>query len=97
MKVFSRGTLRNFWIDHPDAETSLIAWYEVFSKNKFSTPNEVIAMFSSARTVGDNKIIFKICGNKYRLIVKFRYKAQFALVRFIGTHNEYDEINVNDL
>lgn len=97
MKVFSRGTLRDFWEDHPDSKIALIAWYEIFSKRDFHTPNEIKILFKSADFVGDNKFVFNICGNKYRLIVKFRYKAQFVLIKFIGTHKEYDKINVNDL
>ncbi|WP_108867391.1 type II toxin-antitoxin system HigB family toxin [Aquimarina aquimarini] len=97
MKVFSRGTLRDFWDEYPDSKISLIAWYEIFSKRKFSNPNEIKSLFGSADFVGDNKIVFNICGNKYRLIVKFRYQAQFALIQFIGTHKEYDKIDVNDL
>lgn len=97
MKIFSRGTLRDFWDKYPDSEKSLIAWYELFSKNKFDGPNEIREIFKSADFVGDNKFVFNICGNKYRLIVKFRYKAQFAFVCFIGTHKEYDKIDVKDL
>lgn len=97
MKIFSRGTLRNFWSIYPDAENSLKAWYDIFSKRKFDNPNQIKSLFGSADYIGNSIVVFNICGNKYRLIVKFRYKAQFALIRFIGTHAEYDKINVKDL
>ncbi|OEK09768.1 addiction module toxin RelE [Flavivirga aquatica] len=85
------------WEKYPDSETALIAWYEIFSKTEFLTPNEITDIFKSADFVGNNKIVFNICGNKYRLIIKFRYKAQFALIKFIGTHKEYNKIDVKEL
>ena len=97
MKIFSRGTLRDFWEQNKDARNSLIAWYDVFSKNSFTTPNQIKFLFGSADFVKDNIFVFNICGNKYRLIVKFKYKAQFAYILFIGTHQQYDKININDL
>jgi mRNA interferase HigB len=47
--------------------------------------------------VGDNKIVFNICGNKYRLIVKINYPAKIVFIKFIGTHKQYDKIKVEDL
>lgn len=97
MKVFSKGTLREFWERYPKSEDNLTAWYEIFSKQSFANPNEIREMFKSADPVGNNKYVFNICGNDFRLIVKFRYKAQFAFILFIGTHKEYDNINVDEL
>jgi len=97
MKIFSRGTLRDYWLLYPETQIPLVAWYEIFSKNTFNNSNEIKSVFRNCSVVGNNNIVFNICGNKFRLIVKFKYSAQFALVRFIGTHAEYDKIKADDV
>jgi len=97
MRIFSRGTLVKFWTKYPKSKTQLTAWFDIIKNTEFKNPNEVISVFNTARTVKDGKIIFKICRNDYRLIVKFRYDKHLALIRFIGTHEEYDKIDVDDL
>ena len=93
MRILSKGTLRKFWEEYPDAKASLEFWYETIDNAEYQTPNEIIASFNGADTVGNNRIVFNIARNKYRLIVKFEYKYQYAFVRFIGTHKEYDKID----
>lgn len=92
MRIFSKGTLRTFWEDYPDARASLEFWYDTIDRTSFTTPNEVIQFFNSADTVGNGRVVFNIARNKYRLVVKFEYERQFVFVRFIGTHKEYDQI-----
>lgn len=69
------------------------AWYSEIKKATYLNPNEVISDYPSADTVKNNRIVFNICHNKYRLVVVFRYKFKRVYVRFIGTHKEYDVIN----
>lgn len=92
MRIFSKGTLRKFWEEYPDARPSLEFWYDTVESTPFQNPNEVINHFKTADTVGNGRIVFNITGNKYRLIAKFQYEIQFVFVRFIGTHKEYDKI-----
>ena len=92
MRIFTKGTLRDFWEEFQDSEKPLKAWFEVMEEREFLTPNEVITLFKSADIVKNGRIVFNICRNKYRLIAKFEYEKQFVFVRFIGTHKEYDEI-----
>ena len=92
MRIIAKGTLREFWEQHPDAETGLRVWYTKISKNEWHTPNEVITGFNGADTVGNGRIVFNIACNKYRLVVFFRYDTQIAYIRFIGTHKSYDAI-----
>lgn len=92
MRIFTKGTLRDFWEEFQDSEKPLKAWFEVMEEREFLTPNEVITLFKSADIVKNGRIVFNICRNKYRLIAKFEYEKQFVFVRFIGTHEEYDEI-----
>lgn len=98
MRIFSKGTLRQFWEQYPDARPSLETWYEVIEKMSFKYPSEITKFFKDADTLKNNRIVFDICDNKYRLIVKFEYKYQLAFVRFIGTHKEYDNItNIHNI
>lgn len=92
MRIFTKGTLRDFWEEFPDSEKPLKTWYEVIEEREFLTPNEVITLFKSADIVKNGRIVFNICRNKYRLIAKFEYEKQFVFVRFIGTHKEYDDV-----
>ena len=92
MHVLSVATLRSFWAEHPRAETALAAWYKIVSKAAWTSPAEVLATFPTADVVADNRIIFNIRGNEYRLVVHFKYRAQIAMVCFVGTHRQYDKI-----
>ncbi len=95
MRVITKKRLEDFCTEHSDATIPLKFWYDVIKSSDFYTPQEVIAVFNSADYVGNNRIVFNIARNKYRLITKFEFhpKAQLAFVRFIGTHQEYDAID----
>jgi mRNA interferase HigB len=54
-------------------------------------------MYASASILGDEKVVFNIAGNKYRLIVKINYYAKIVFVKFIGTHKQYDKVNIKEL
>jgi len=92
MRVIAKSTLREFWQKYPKSEQQLLAWHKHFSKAEYRNANEIRKVFSSADNVGNGRIVFNICRNDYRLIIQFNYKFQFAFVRFIGTHKEYDNI-----
>ncbi|MEO6039337.1 MAG: type II toxin-antitoxin system HigB family toxin [Saprospiraceae bacterium] len=92
MRIFSKGTLRAFWEDYPDARAALAFWYDTVENIDFEYPQEVIAFFKNADIVGNGRIVFNIAHNKYRLVAKFQYEKQFVFIRFIGTHKEYDKI-----
>lgn len=91
--IVSRKKLRSFWEGHPDSEETLKTWYKVAMKAEWKTSNEIKAQYRNASVVGDNRIVFNICGNKYRLIVKFNYEMQWGWIRFVGTHSTYDKID----
>jgi len=63
----------------------------------WNNPNEIKAQYKSASIIGDNKVVFNIAGNKYRLIVKINYIAGIVFIKFIGTHKQYDKIKVEEL
>lgn len=94
MNVIARKALKAFWERYPQAETPLGAWYEIVSKGDWSSPADLKRAFgNNVDFVGDNRAIFDIGGNKYRLVVHFSFKFKTALIKFVGTHKEYDGIN----
>ena len=66
-------------------------------KNMWKNPNEVKKEYPSASILNDNRIVFNIKGNNYRLIVRINYNYQMIWIRFIGTHAEYDKVNANEI
>lgn len=97
MKIFSRGTLRDFWQIHNDCEYQLKTWYRETEKANWNSINELKKEYPNASILKENRIVFNIKGNKYRLIVKFNFEYQLAWVCFIGTHANYDKINANEI
>jgi mRNA interferase HigB len=94
MQVIARRTLREFWKREPHAEMPLRVWYTIVDKANWTGPADIKAQFGpTVDFVGDNRVIFDIGGNKYRLIVHFAYAYQWALIKFVGTHKEYDRID----
>ena len=94
MQVLALRTLRDFWTKYPDAEKPLRAWYKVVSSVRWQKPNEIKTAFgANVDFVGDNRVIFDIGGNKYRLVVRVVYDPYYrVMIKFVGTHAEYDKI-----
>jgi len=97
MRIVSKKKLREFLELHPDAKQPLLAWYREVEKEDWDTPAKVKEKYRNASIVGDNRVVFNIKGNSYRLVVKISYPARVVLVRFVGTHAEYDEIDVKEV
>mgnify|MGYP001549803797 FL=1 len=95
MHVVSYSTLVSFYSqpDYQDAKGALEAWYDVARWANWTSPADVKAVFGNASIVGNNRVVFNIKGNDYRLIVAFAYKMQWAYVKFVGTHAQYDLID----
>jgi mRNA interferase HigB len=93
MRVIAKKALREFWERHPDAEEPLLAWYREVEQEDWDTPAKVKEKYRSASIVGDNRVIFNIKGNDYRLVVRINYPYRVVYIRFVGTHAEYDRID----
>ena len=89
-RIIAKKTLKDFWENHADAEQYLKTWYETAKNSNWRSPNDIKQTFINASVLKDSRIVFNIKGNSYRLIVKFNYERQWAFIRFIGTHAEYD-------
>ena len=97
VRIIAVSTLRHFWEINRDAEEPIKAWFQEARAADWATPHQVKAMYRNASVLRDNRIVFNISGNKYRLIVKFNYPCRIGYVRFIGTHTEYDRINAEEV
>jgi len=93
VRVIAQRTLRAFWEKHPKAEQPLRSWLQEMKIRKFRKPSDVRGQYRSADFVGDDRVIFNIGGNKYRLVVHMSYRRQIAFIKFIGTHKQYDRID----
>ncbi len=93
MHIISRYTLIEFWKKHKDAEIPLRIWFKKTEKAKWKSINELKKDFPAADYVGNNRIVFNIKGNTYRIVVVIYFDGQKIYIRFVGTHAEYDKIN----
>ena len=92
-RIIAKKTLREFWLIHNDCEQYLKTWYQTASSANWKSPLDVKKSYPNASIIAGNRVVFNIKGNDYRLVVKFNYEKQWAFIRFIGTHNQYDKIN----
>ena len=94
MQVIAKRTLKLFWHKHPKAETPLKVWHSLASRASWETSQDIREQFgNTVDFVADNRVIFDIGGNKYRLIVHVSYTYKRVLIKFVGTHKEYDKID----
>ncbi len=89
--------MREFWEKFPDAETPLKVWYGEVRKAEWENFNQLKQQFGNASIVGNDRVVFNIKGNNYRLIAAIDYEKQILWVRFIGTHKAYDKINAKTI
>lgn len=96
-RIFAKSTLRIFWKKYSDSEPYLKTWYDTAINANWNNPTDIKQTYVTASILKDSRIVFNIKGNNSRLVVKFNFKKQWAFIRFIGTHKEYDKINANTI
>ena len=97
MRVLSKKTLKQFWEKHPDAEQPLSAWYHDAKQAHWGTPSDIKDVYGNASILRNNRVVFNIGGSKYRLVVWVQCQYGCVYIRFIGTHQEYDKIDANEI
>ena len=97
MRVIAKKILRDFWLKYPDCEQQLKSWYNEAEDATWKSPNEIKRKYPSASILENNRIVFNIKGNNYRLIIKLNYHYQMVWIRFIGTHAQYDKIDATTI
>lgn len=94
MRIVAISTLKSFWTKHPDAQTPLKAWYALASRAQWRSPSDIKAAYRNASFTANNRVVFNIKGNDYRLVVLVRYDKGLMFLKFVGTHAQYDKIDV---
>lgn len=97
MRIIALGALRNFWQKHAAAEIPLRSWYAAASRADWTSPADVKAAYRNASFVANNRIVFNIKGNDYRLVAAVHYNRGMMFIRYVGTHREYDKIDVTTI
>jgi mRNA interferase HigB len=99
VRIIAFRTLREFFEkpEYADSEVSLRAWYYDAKAADWANSNELKQQFKNASIIGDGRVVFNIKGNTYRLVVAIDYDFQVMFVRFIGTHKQYDKIDVKTI
>jgi len=99
MRIISIKTLRNFWqnVKFKDSEQALIFWCHEVKKDEWKDSSDIKHKYGSASILTNNRVVFNIKGNKYRLVVKINYRIGSIFIRFIGTHEEYNKINSKEI
>ncbi len=97
MRVLSKKKLREFWEQHVDSEHQLKTWYREASKASWESPAVIKNEYAHANILKGERVVFIICGNKYRLIADINYERQWLFIRFIGTHEDYNNIDANKI
>jgi mRNA interferase HigB len=97
MRIIAKSTLVSFWSrpKYADSKGALQSWYDEASKASWETPQAIKEQYRSASICVNNREVFNIAGNKYRLVAEMQYRAGIAWVKFVGTHAQYDQINVD--
>ena len=94
MRIISKKTLKEFWVRHPESERSLQAWHQEVAQADWATPAQVKGRFPNASIVGGNRVVFNISGDQFRLVVWIQYRLRLVYVKWLGTHAEYNRIDV---
>ncbi len=93
MRIFNRSAILCYGKHHAGAREDLLAWYADAAAADWKSPHDVKARFPGASAIGNNRIVFNICGNLYRLIVSFNYRYGAGYIKFSGPHADYDRID----
>lgn len=97
MVIIAKSALTRFSAKHKDTLVPLMEWYDIVSEADWSNVNEVKQTFNSADYVGNERMVFNIKGNRYRLVAAVLFSIRTVYVKFIGTHAEYDKIDVETI
>ena len=95
--IITRRTLNEYAKLYPIAATSLFEWYHEFVKLEIGSFNELKEIYSNASLVGDDRVVFNIMGNKFRLVVRIVFEYKAVQIKWFGPHSDYDKINVTKI
>lgn len=96
-RIVAKKTLVAFWTRYADSEQYLKTWYQTVKKENWKSPQEVKKTYATASILKEGRVVFNIKGNAYRLVSRINYEKSWVFIRFIGTHNEYNQIDANTI
>ncbi len=94
MRIISERTIREFWKKNPRSEQTLRAWCREARSADWATPTDVRARYPKASIVADNRVMFKMTRNRYRLVVWINYERRTVYIKWLGTRDDYNDIDV---
>ena len=97
MKILVKKTILHYIKKYPVSETQLLIWYTEFSKHDFSNFNQIKKVYGNASIINNERVVFNIKGNDFRLVVSINFIQSACYVIWFGTHKEYDKINVETI
>jgi len=97
MNVISKKTLVLFYEKYKEAKVPLEIWHSNVRKASWETPDDIKKEYKTASFLKDNRVVFNIKGNDFRLIVHIDYLRKIVRVKFVGTHTQYDKINAKEI
>jgi len=97
MRIFTEQTLKEYSEKHPEALAALQDWRQKVRKSNWTCFTDVKKTFNSAENIGNQRCVFNIKGNDYRLVAVIKFTIRFVYIRFIGTHAEYDKIDCKNI
>lgn len=92
--IIARRTLNEYGEQYPEAKSALQKWYHELVEADFQSFNQLKRVYGNASIVADDRVVFNLCGNKYRLVVRINFLFKAIQVKWFGTHKEYDKIDV---
>ena len=95
--IITRKTLLEYAKKYPLAKIALFEWYHELVISDFTSFNELKKVYGNASLVSDNRVVFNIMGNKYRLVVRIVFEFKAIQIKWFGTHSEYDKIDVKNV
>ena len=98
MRIIAKNPkLKNFSEKHPESKLPIDTWYNFVKKAKWKNGDDIKRHYSNASILKSNRAVFRIGGNKYRIVVKIEYTLKIVYIRFVGTHDEYNKINAEEI
>lgn len=97
MRIFTEQALKEFAERNPSSKTALQVWCKVVRKSEWRSLSDIKDTFNSVDYVGNQRFVFNIKGNEYRLVAVVKFSIDFVYIRFIGTHKDYDKIDCKSI
>jgi mRNA interferase HigB len=97
MRIIARRIIDEFEIKHPDTITALETWYKRSKSKKWTRPADIKNDQANASIIANNRVVFNILGNEYRLVAAVDYQRLILFIKFLGTHEEYDKIDATTI